>query len=84
VQRQRLGHIPTTQAHWQLKQDALEELLSGRRAWESARDDDFYLDLRQKGVDMRIGLDIASLAYKEQINQLILVSGDSDFVLQRN
>jgi uncharacterized LabA/DUF88 family protein len=31
-------------------------------------------------VDMRIGLDIASLAYKRQINQLVLISGDSDFV----
>jgi uncharacterized LabA/DUF88 family protein len=40
----------------------------------------FRLDLRQKGVDMRIGLDIASLAYKGQISQLILISGDSDFV----
>ena len=26
------------------------------------------------------GLDIASLAYKDQINQLVLISGDSDFV----
>ena len=76
----RLGHIPTTQAHWQLKQDTLKELLSRRREWVSIGDDDFRLDLRQKGVDMRIGLDIATLAYKGQINQLILLSGDSDFV----
>ncbi len=29
---------------------------------------------------MRIGLDIASLAYKQQVEQIVLVAGDSDFV----
>lgn len=29
---------------------------------------------------MRIGLDIASLTYKKQVDQIILVAGDSDFV----
>ena len=76
----RLGHIPVAQVHWQLRQDSLDALVSGRRVWASMSDDDFRLDLRQKGVDMRIGLDIASLAYRRQINQLILISGDSDFV----
>jgi len=76
----RLGHIPVTQIHWQLRQDSLKALLGRRRDWASICDDDFRLDLRQKGVDMRIGLDIASLAYRRQINQLILISGDSDFV----
>jgi len=46
-------------------------LLNRRRDWTSLSDDDFRLDFRQKGVDMRIGLDIASLAYKAQINQLV-------------
>jgi uncharacterized LabA/DUF88 family protein len=76
----RLGHIPVTQVHWQLRHDSLKALVTGRRDWGSICDDDFSLDLRQKGVDMRVGLDIASLAYKRQINQLILISGDSDFV----
>ncbi len=34
----------------------------------------------QKGVDMRIGTDIASLTYKKQVSQIILIAGDSDFV----
>ena len=38
------------------------------------------LNIEQKGVDMRIGIDIASLAYKKLVNQIILISGDSDFV----
>ena len=29
---------------------------------------------------MRIGVDIASMAFKKQVNQIILVAGDSDFV----
>ena len=58
----------------------LKALLNGRRDWATLSDEDFRLDFRQKGVDMRIGLDIASLAYKGQINQLVLISGDSDFV----
>lgn len=43
-------------------------------------DDDFEYETKQKGVDMRIGLDIASLAYKRQVDQIVLFSGDSDFV----
>ena len=34
----------------------------------------------QKGVDMRIGVDISSMAFKKQVNQIILIAGDSDFV----
>lgn len=41
---------------------------------------DFRPSLQQKGVDMRIGLDIASLALKKQVDLLVLVTGDSDFV----
>ena len=42
--------------------------------------DDFRPSLQQKGVDMRIGLDIASLALKQQVDMLVLVTGDADFV----
>ena len=43
-------------------------------------DRDFRLNIEQKGVDMRIGLDIASMAYKKQVTKMVLISGDSDFV----
>ena len=29
---------------------------------------------------MKIGLDIASLAYQKRVDQIILIAGDSDFV----
>jgi uncharacterized LabA/DUF88 family protein len=76
----RLGEIPINQMQWQLKPDALRSLVNAKRGWETHRDDDFQLDLRQKGVDMRLGLDIASLAFKRQVNQIVLMSGDADFV----
>ncbi len=34
----------------------------------------------QKGVDMRIGLDIASLALKRLVDAIVLVTGDADMV----
>lgn len=34
----------------------------------------------QKGVDMRIGMDIAALTLKRQVQVIVLVTGDSDFV----
>lgn len=43
-------------------------------------DDDFDLDLKQKGVDMRIGLDIASMAHACIVSRLVLVANDADFI----
>jgi uncharacterized LabA/DUF88 family protein len=42
--------------------------------------EDIEPDIQQKGVDMRIGLDIASLTLKRHVDTIVLVSGDSDFV----
>lgn len=41
---------------------------------------DFQPTIRQKGVDMRIGLDIASLTLKKQADAIVLVTADSDFI----
>ena len=41
---------------------------------------DLKPDIQQKGVDMRIGLDIAALSLKKFVDAVVLVSGDSDFV----
>lgn len=42
--------------------------------------DDLRPQITQKGVDMRIGMDIAALTLKKQVHAIVLVSGDSDFV----
>ncbi|GAA7659145.1 hypothetical protein JP0144_04910 [Helicobacter pylori] len=42
--------------------------------------DDFIYHAKQKGVDIKIGLDIATLALKKLVQKIVLISGDSDFV----
>jgi uncharacterized LabA/DUF88 family protein len=37
-------------------------------------------DLKQKSVDMKIGLDIAWMASRKLVDKLVIVTGDSDFV----
>lgn len=49
-------------------------------AWRALTPDDLKLGLRQKGVDMRIGIDITTLTLKKQVDTIILITGDSDFV----
>ena len=58
----------------------MHDLLRGKLAFENLTDEDFTYDTRQKGVDMRVGIDIASLAFKKQVDQIVLVAGDADFV----
>src|SRR5690606_1219980 len=48
--------------------------------WGALKPEDIRLGLRQKGVDMRIGIDISTLTLKKQVDTIILVTGDSDFV----
>jgi uncharacterized LabA/DUF88 family protein len=43
-------------------------------------DNDFCPDFEQKGVDMRIGLDIATLCQNRAVDRIILVSGDTDCI----
>jgi len=45
-------------------------LLSGKLKVEDIQLQDLSLMMKQKGVDMRIGVDIASLAYKKQVNHI--------------
>jgi uncharacterized LabA/DUF88 family protein len=37
-----------------------------------------YFSLEQKGVDMRLGIDVATLALKKQVERIIVISGDTD------
>ena len=75
----RLGRV-SDNTRWTLCADKEKELLAGRIQVSDLVESDVYYDVRQKGVDMRIGLDIASLAYKRAVSQIILIAGDSDFV----
>lgn len=69
-----------TQSGYVLKAGPLKKLCAGTLTVEKLTERDFKLDITQKGVDMRIGLDIASLAERGAGNQIVMISGDSDFV----
>lgn len=75
----RLGEVVRERA-WILNQDTQRDLLKGARPACSLSDQDFSPGFRQKAVDMRIGIDIASLTLKKQIDTIVLVAGDADFV----
>lgn len=66
--------------HWEIRPAVTQELLKGRKSFEDLTEEDVSLSVRQKGVDMKIGVDIASLALKKFVDQIVLFSGDSDFV----
>ncbi|RGE20506.1 NYN domain-containing protein [Leucobacter sp. wl10] len=76
----RRGEVLETQSGYQLKPDKLKRLLGGSIAVRDLTEADFTLDITQKGVDMRLGLDIATLAMNGHVNQIIMIAGDSDFV----
>jgi uncharacterized LabA/DUF88 family protein len=56
------------------------DLAAQAKNWDALQDWMVRLDLRQKGVDMRIGLDIASITLKRLASTVVLVAGDADFV----
>ena len=76
----RLGELQERDSAFRLRDKTMRKLCSGEKSWDEVGQDDFELNLVQKGVDMRIGLDISSLAYKKQVTRIVLIAGDSDFV----
>jgi uncharacterized LabA/DUF88 family protein len=60
----RMGRLAEEQALFNIKPAAMKKLLNGSVSIDALTERDFALDVKQKGVDMRIGID----------------SGDSDFV----
>ena len=75
----RLGTLKDN-GNWMLHPEITKELLSGKKKLEDLKEDDVYMEIRQKGIDMKIGVDISSLALKKLVDTIILVAGDADFV----
>lgn len=63
---------------WAVKQHKLNPKETGTSIRLDAND--LIPNVQQKGVDMRIGLDISSLSLKDQVDVVVLVTGDSDFI----
>ncbi len=73
----RLGRLNDS-SEWRLKPQVARRLATGDMT--ALSDDDFEIDTKQKGVDMKLGLDVAAMAFKGQVDQIVLVAGDADFV----
>lgn len=58
----RMGRLSDAGAHFALSADATKALCRKERSVGDLTESDFTISFNQKGVDMRIGLDIASLA----------------------
>lgn len=65
---------------WQINDHTLKDLISGTKKWEDLTNDDFHYDIKQKAVDIKLGMDITMLAYEKLVDVMVLVAGDSDFV----
>ena len=76
----RLGETHWNGKSWNLSENALKQLLSGKLPPKDVEDKDITPGIKQKGVDMRIGLDIAALAYKKLVDKIIVITGDQDIV----
>lgn len=63
-----------------LKRSVSRDIVRGVRSVSTLTDSDFILDVQQKGVDVRIGLDLALITDKGYADQIVLITGDSDFV----
>jgi uncharacterized LabA/DUF88 family protein len=75
----RLGHL-SKDVRWTIKPDKITQLLKGEIQIADLTGDDVRIETKQKGVDMRIGVDVASLSFKKQVSQIVLIAGDADFV----
>ncbi len=76
----RMGRLSDEHASYVLKAGITKKLIAGTASLHELKEHDFALEISQKGVDMRLGIDIVTMAMKGQVDQIILISGDSDFV----
>ncbi len=77
----RLGYLDEKNAKWVIRdQEKEKKLFNRKKSIEEFQNDDFIYHAKQKGVDIKIGLDIATLALKKLVQKIVLISGDSDFV----
>lgn len=67
----------TREFGWKLKDSALYELKNSGWKMEARH---ISANIKQKGLDMRIGLDISVLSMKKIVDKIAIVAGDTDFI----
>ncbi|MCD1409620.1 NYN domain-containing protein [Vibrio vulnificus] len=75
----RMGQLSKAK-EWQLNSDVLKSLLSGNKLFSDLVPEDFHLNMQQKGVDTRLGIDITTVALNQFSDTMVLVASDADFV----
>ncbi|MDO4538805.1 MAG: NYN domain-containing protein [Coriobacteriales bacterium] len=77
----RMGQIAKEKIRYVPTEQAMKDIMNGRRTYDQLGKDDFEIvGMKQTGVDMKIGLDVASLAQSRIVNQIILIADDTDFI----
>ena len=71
----RAGH--TAFRGWALKPRAFNQVVRGQA---NLAEDDVKPNIQQKGVDIKIGLDIALLSARSVVDKIVLVTRDRDFI----
>jgi uncharacterized LabA/DUF88 family protein len=75
----RLGYLKDS-GDWNIRPSKVKDLLSGKIQVSELCPEDVTYDLKQKCIDMKIGVDIASISLKHFVDRIVLISGDADFV----
>lgn len=76
----RRGEELSTGGGYRLHPDKLKKLCAGTMSVDEIQESDLTLEITQKGVDLRLGIDIADIANRGLVNQIVMIAGDSDFV----
>jgi len=76
----RLGITTWQDKRWVINPRKTKELISGAITIAELDEQDVKPQFEQKMVDMKIGLDIATVAIKQQADALVIISGDVDMV----
>lgn len=63
---------------WALGNVAMKSLT--KYGTRQLRAEDFVPSIEQKGVDLRIGLDIARLSLRQLVDTIVVITGDSDMI----
>lgn len=75
----RLGHLSDF-SEWRIRSRLTKDIVSGKIDPTKLNEDDVSYEMKQKGVDMKIGIDIATLTLKQLVGKIILIAGDADFI----
>ncbi|MBR3158578.1 MAG: NYN domain-containing protein [Atopobiaceae bacterium] len=77
----RMGQIAKEKIRYVPTEQAMKDIMNGRRTYDQLGRGDFEIvGMKQTGVDMKIGLDVASLAQGRVVDQIILIADDTDFI----